>query len=54
MTYTLFFSDDETRADSEGFESLGRARDIAFEVSLESGREVSILCGAHLWETVMA
>lgn len=54
MTYTLFFSDDETRADGESFQSLDRARDIAFDISLETGREVSIFCGAHLWETVMA
>lgn len=54
MTYTLFFSDDETRADSEVFESLDRARDIAFDISLETGREVTIFCRAQRWETVMA
>lgn len=54
MTYNLFFSDDESRADSETFTSLTRARDIAFEVSLETGREVSIYTGPTLWETVMA
>lgn len=54
MTYTLHFSNDRSLADEELFSNLDRARDIAFEISLETSREVSIFCGSHLWETVMA
>lgn len=54
MTFTLFFSDDESLADTEVFHSLDRARDIAFDISLESGREVSVCSGGTLRETVLA
>lgn len=54
MTFSLFFSDDQSLADSEVFASLDRARDVAFDISLELDREVSIFSGSHLWETVMA
>lgn len=54
MTYTLAFSVDEPIYESEVFESLDRARDTAFDISLETCREVWIFCGSHLWETVVA
>ena len=54
MTFTLLFSDSGASADSEIFESLDRARDVAFDISLETSAEVSIYSGTLLWETVMA
>lgn len=42
MTYTLMFSDNGAPVDGIGYPSLDEARDVAFDVSLETGTEVEI------------
>lgn len=42
MTYSLMFSHDGTLVDGLDYVSLDEARDVAFDVSLETGSEVSI------------
>lgn len=54
MTYSLHFTDSRSLAEEDLFYDLDQARDCAYDISLETGREISIFRGSHLWETVMA
>lgn len=45
MEFYLTFSDTGLRADPEYFMLLEDARDAAFDLSLETGAEISVLCG---------
>lgn len=58
MEFYLTFSDTGLRADPEHFVLLEKARDAAFDLSLETGAEVSILggfgCSYEVVERVLA
>jgi len=40
--YSLMFSDDDSSVDGETYGLLDEARDIAFDVSAETGRPIAI------------
>lgn len=58
MTYNLMFSHDGTLVDGLDYTSLDEARDVAFDVSLETGSEVSICqefgAASNVVETILA
>lgn len=51
--YSLMFAEDGTLVDGETYSSIDRARDIAFEVSLETGKEVAICLQFGAFDNIM-
>jgi hypothetical protein len=58
ITYSLTFSDNGVCVDGELYANLDDARDVAFEYSAETNRQVAINeewgASSHLVETVLA
>lgn len=58
LTYALMFSDNGCLVDGEEYVDLDNARDVAFEVSLETGMRVAICeffgISENVIETVLA
>ena len=58
ITYALMFSDNGCLVDGEEYVRLDEVRDIAFEVSAETGRQVAICeyfgISENVIETVLA
>jgi len=58
LTYSLMFANDGCLVDGENYTNLDQVRDIAFEISLETGMEIAICeyfgISENVIETVLA
>jgi hypothetical protein len=58
LTYSLMFSENGCLVDGEEYTNLDQVRDIAFEVSFETGEEIAICeyfgISENVIETVLA